>query len=259
MRITNRQGAGPYVIVCEHASNYIPAKFGTLGLSGSDRVRHIAWDPGALPVARLLADALDGTLVESCVSRLLIDCNRPLDAPDLVPETSERTTIPGNFGLSHKERESRIELSHRPFHDALQAVVSERRADGRECRIVTIHSFTPVYKDVPRPWHVGIIHDEDDRLARPLIGGLQAIEGNIVGVNQPYSPADRVYYTLERHARPLGLPCAMIEIRNDEIVDAAAQDLWAKRLAAILSGIEEPDLNLGVETASNAKGSRRSA
>ena len=259
MRITNRQGAGPYVIVCEHASNYIPARFGTLGLSGSDRVRHIAWDPGALPVARLLADALDGTLVESCLSRLLIDCNRPLDAPDLVPETSERTTVPGNFGLSHKEREARVELSHRPFHDALEAVVAERRADGRECRIVTIHSFTPVYKDIARPWHVGIIHDEDDRLARPLIGGLQAIAGAVVGVNQPYSPADRVYYTLERHARPLGLPCAMIEIRNDEIDDAAAQDLWAKRLATILSGIKEPDLNLGVETASNAKGSRRSA
>lgn len=259
VRITNRHGAGAYVVVCEHASHYIPAHFGTLGLSGSDRVRHIAWDPGALPVARALAGALDGTLVESCISRLLIDCNRPLDAPDLVPETSERTTIPGNFGLSHKEREARIELSHRPFHDALEAVVAERRADGRECRIVTIHSFTPVYKDVPRPWQVGIIHDEDARLALPLISGLEALAGINVGVNQPYSPADRVYYTLERHARPVGLPCAMIEIRNDEIADAAAQALWARRLATILSGIQEPDLNLGVDTASNAKGTRRRA
>lgn len=234
VRITNRSGSGPYVIVCEHASNHVPAQFGTLGLTGSDLVRHIAWDPGALPVARLLADALDGTLVESCVSRLLIDCNRPLDAPDLVPETSERTTIPGNFGLSRKEREARIDLSHRPFHDALGAVVAERLAVGRECRIVTIHSFTPVYKDVPRPWQVGIIHDEDDRLALPMIDGLRKLEGVNVGVNQPYSPADRVYYTLERHARANGLPCAMVELRNDEIAEGAGQEWWARALESVL-------------------------
>lgn len=235
VRITNQQGAGPYVIVCEHASNFIPAQFGTLGLSGRDRVRHIAWDPGAAPVARLIAGALDATLIESCVSRLVIDCNRPLDAPDLIPETSELTAIPGNFGLSRVEREARIAVSYRPFHTALERLVDERLAAGRETRIVSIHSFTPVYKGVSRPWQIGIIHDDDDRLAQPMIAALRREPGLHIGVNQPYSPADRVYFTLEKHARDRGLPCAMIEVRNDEIGDENAQRTWAGRLSGILT------------------------
>lgn len=240
VRITNRQGLGPYVIVCEHASNFIPAAFGTLGLSGTDRVRHIAWDPGAAPVARLIAKALDATLIESCVSRLVIDCNRPLDAPDLIPETSEHTTIPGNFGLSQRERVARIAASHAPFHAALQRLVDDRLAEARETRIVSIHSFTPVYKSQARPWHAGIIHDDDDRLARPIVEALRREPGLHIGVNEPYSPADRVYFTLEKHARDRGLPCAMIEIRNDEIADEGGQRTWAERLGGILASLK-PD------------------
>ena len=258
VRVTNRSGASRYVIVCEHASNWLPASLRTLGLSPDDMKRHIAWDPGALPVASRLAETLDATLVESCVSRLAIDCNRPLDAPDLIAEMSETTRVPGNEGLDAAAREARIALAYRPFHDALEDVVENRVAAGRATWIVTIQSFTPVYRGVSRPWHIGIIHDEDERVSAPLLAGLHGVSGITVGANQPYSPADRVYFTLERHARPRGLPCAMIEIRNDVIADAVSQDLWAQRLATILSGIQEPDLNLGVETAS-AKGTRRSA
>ena len=113
---------------------------------------------------------------------------------------------------------------------------------GQETAIVTIHSFTPVYKGLTRPWQVGIIHDEDDRLAKPMIARLRAAGGLTVGVNEPYSPADSVYYTLERHARPRGLACAMVEIRNDEISDEAGQQKWVDRLAAILNplGAFEP-------------------
>jgi len=232
--VTNREGGGPFVIVCEHASNWLPAELGTLGLPQADMMRHIAWDPGALPVARRLSQALDAPLVESCVSRLAIDCNRPADAPDLIAAVSETTAIPGNAGLSDDQRAARIELSHRPFHDALAALIDERLGAGKPVWIVTIHSFNPVYRGVSRPWHIGVIHDEDDRLARPMLDRLRAIEGVVAAANEPYSPADRVYYTLERHARPRDLPCAMIELRNDEIAGAADQDLWADRLAAIL-------------------------
>jgi predicted N-formylglutamate amidohydrolase len=252
VRITNRHGVGPYIIVCEHASNFIPTAFGTLGLSGTDRVRHIAWDPGAAPVARLLAKALDSTLIESCVSRLVIDCNRPLDAPDLIPETSELTAIPGNFGLSHKEREARIAASHRPFHTALERLVDDRLADGRETRIVSIHSFTPVYKGQARPWHAGIIHDDDDRLARPIVDALRREPGLHIGVNEPYSPADRVYFTLEKHARDRGLPCAMVEIRNDEISDESGQRRWAERLGGILENLK-PDAAVTAAKATSTK------
>lgn len=241
VRVTNRSGTSRYVIVCEHASNWLPESLGTLGLPPADMKRHIAWDPGALPVAARLAEILDATLVESRVSRLAIDCNRPLDAPDLISVISETTRVPCNEGLDAAAREARIALAYRPFHDALADVVESRVAAGRATWIVTIHSFTPVYKGVSRPWHIGIIHDGDERLSAPLLAGLRGVPSITVGANQPYSPADRVYYTLERHARPRGLPCAMIEIRNDEIAEESGQRRWAERLGGILAR-QVPDM-----------------
>ena len=238
VRVTNPGGSSPFVFTCDHASNFLPAEFGTLGLPAEDLSRHIAWDPGALPVARRMAEALDATLVETGISRLVIDCNRPLDAPDLVPPVSETTIIPGNAGLSDKQRAERVALSWRPFHDTIAEIVDKRLALGQETRLVSVHSFTPVYKGKSRPWHIGIIHDEDRRLAAPLISALRRLAGVTVGVNEPYSPADRVYFTLERHARSRGLACAMIEIRNDEISGETGQRKWADMLTGIFSNLE---------------------
>jgi predicted N-formylglutamate amidohydrolase len=173
--------------------------------------------------------------VESCISRLIIDCNRPLDAPDLVTEVSERTIVPGNQGLDQHERERRAALSHVPYHAAIEALIDERLADGRETKLVALHSFTPVYKDVARPWQIGVIHDDDARLAGPLLTALSAFDEITTGDNQPYAPVDRVYYTLERHARSRGLPCVMIEIRNDEIATTGGQRKWADLLTGILA------------------------
>jgi len=236
--IANRQGAGAYVLVCDHASNHIPAALGTLGLASGELTRHIAWDPGAAEVSRAMATLLDAPLIESRVSRLVCDCNRPLDAPDLVPPLSETTVIPGNEGLSEAQRAERVAYAHQPFHAAIEAVVAERLAAGRAVRVVSIHSFTPVYKGFQRPWPIGILHDDDTRLSGPMIAALKRVPGLAVGDNEPYSPADRVYYTLERHARRHGLPCAMVEIRNDEIATPEGQDLWARRLADILGRIQ---------------------
>lgn len=236
--VANRHGRSPYVLVCDHASNAMPAQFGFLGLAAEELQRHIAWDPGAAPVARMMSEALDAPLVESLMSRLVIDCNRPLDAPDLIPDLSETTVIPGNRNLTEEARAGRIALAYNPFHSAIEDVVRERLAAGRETRLVSIHSFTPVYKGISRPWQIGIIHDDDRRLAAPLIAKLRSRESITVGVNEPYSPADRVYFTLERHARSRGLPCAMIEIRNDEIPAAAGQKKWAALLAGILAELE---------------------
>lgn len=225
---------GGFVVVCEHASNHIPAELGTLGLPASELTRHIAWDPGALGVARNLARLLNSPLVESRVSRLVIDCNRPLDAPDLVAALSENTTIPGNTGLDSDALERRVALSHRPFHDALDKLIDARLKDGLRCAVVTVHSFTPVYRGIARPWKIGVIHDSDERLSQPLISALSKQPELNVGDNEPYAPSDRVYYTVERHARSRGLPCVMIEIRNDEIADAASEARWAALLAPML-------------------------
>jgi predicted N-formylglutamate amidohydrolase len=230
----NSAGTSPFLILCDHASNHIPPEYRFLGLGPKERSAHIAWDPGALEVARRLAQALDAALVHSTVSRLVIDCNRPLDAPDLIAAVSETTPVPSNAALGEAERQRRIESVHVPYHRAIERLLAERLAAGRETFLVALHSFTPVYRGIARPWQVGVIFDRDRRLADPLIAALKA-DGLTVGVNEPYSPADRVYYTLTRHGEARGLPAVMIEIRNDLIADEAGQREWAERLARALA------------------------
>lgn len=236
--VVNEEGKSPYLFICEHASNYIPQHFEGLGLGEESLSAHIAWDPGAVEVARHLSRKLDAPLIEATYSRLLIDCNRPLDAHDLIPEISETTVIEGNHALNSNERIARIDLSHRPFHRRIELVIHARAERGLASWIITIHSFTPTYKGISRQWQIGIIHDADARIATPLIAALEKDKSLNVGVNEPYSPADRVYYTLERHARPRNAPCAMIEIRNDEINTSETQEAWAMRLAAIFKDLE---------------------
>lgn len=233
--VTNRDAGGSFVLICDHASNSLPTELGSLGLDQAALNAHIAWDPGAIEVARLMARSLDAVLIESRVSRLVADCNRSLDAADLVTPLSETTPIPGNQNLSPTDRERRIALAWRPFHAAIEEVVEERVARGIETRLVSIHSFTPVYRGVARPWQIGILHDEDIRLALPMIAALRAVPGLTVGDNQPYAPSDGVYFTLDKHGRSRDLACAMVEIRNDEIADAAGQRRWADLLSGILA------------------------
>lgn len=233
--VDNRDGAGPFVILCDHASNRLPVQFGTLGLSQADLLAHIAWDPGALGVSRHLSRMLDAPLVYPTVSRLVIDCNRAESAGDLIPEISENTVIPGNEDLVDSAVQARIELVHRPFHAAIDALLDERRAKGRKTLLVSVHSFTPVYKGVARPWQIGILSNEDRLLANLLIEALSREEGLSVGDNEPYAPTDGVYYTLARHGENRGISPVMLEIRNDEIADEAGEKRWAEKLAPLLA------------------------
>jgi predicted N-formylglutamate amidohydrolase len=226
--IENASGSGRAVIVCDHASNWMPPDLGRLGLTEADLHRHIAWDPGALAMARTIAAALDAPLVASGVSRLVIDCNRDPSAPDSIPLASEDTAIPGNAGLSDEDRRWRVENAYEPFHDAIDAVLDAR---GGPVAVIAIHSFTPVYRGVRRPWHVGVLFDRDRRLAAPLLTGLAADRSLVVGANEPYSPRDRVYHTLDRHAQQRGWPCVMIEVRNDLVTTLETQRDWGARLA----------------------------
>jgi predicted N-formylglutamate amidohydrolase len=238
VRVSNPDGRGPFVILCDHASNHVPEPFGTLGLQPDDLQKHIAWDPGALGVSQVMSQLLDAPLVESCVSRLIIDCNRPLNAPDLVPSLSEVTTIPANVDLDEAAKQQRIALSHQPYHAGIEQLARERASKSLPDPIyVAVHSYTPVYRGIERPWHIGIIHDDDDGIAAPLIAGLQALNQFNVGINEPYSPADRVYYTLERHASAFGLPAVMIEIRNDLITTPQEEKAWAETLSSLLKNI----------------------
>ena len=230
----NEAGAGPFVILCDHASNRIPEEYPSFGFATGALATHIAWDPGALAVARLLSAKLDGPLFWPDVSRLVIDCNRPLDAASLIVVESEGRPVLANRDLSTAERARRIDHIHVPYHDAIEACLARRLAAGVATVLIAIHSFTPIYLGKARPWQVGIVFDEEACMANALIIGLTADSALTVGVNEPYAPADLVYYTVSRHARPHGLLAAMIEIRNDEIADKAGQRAWADRLADIL-------------------------
>jgi predicted N-formylglutamate amidohydrolase len=232
--VENPDGVGPIVIVCDHASNRIPAEYASFGFEEDALQTHIAWDPGALAVARLLSVELDAPLIWPDVSRLVIDCNRAADVASLIVTESEGRPVPANRDLSDEERKRRLDSIHGAYHAAIETCLARRRASHLPTMLIAIHSYTPVFLGKARLWQVGIVFDDDRRLADHLISGLKADPALTVGINEPYSPADNVYYTVARHSQPRGLPAAMIEIRNDEIGDETGQRRWAGRLAKIL-------------------------
>jgi len=233
--VSNGRGQSPFVIVCDHASNRIPARYGDLGLTPSERLSHIAWDPGALAVSRELSDLLDAPLVQSTVSRIIIDCNRELDAPDLIWTLSEATRIAANENLDAAERQYRIDHFHRPYHASIETLLEARRHAGRETILVCMHSFTPVYHGVPRPWPIGLIHGLDTGFTSALYDALGDDDPSLnIGWNEPYAALNGVTLTLEKHGDGRGLDATMIEIRHDEILEPAGVTLWADRLARCL-------------------------
>jgi predicted N-formylglutamate amidohydrolase len=238
--IERPEAADDVIFVCEHASNHIPDRWGNLGLSEAQRQAHIAWDPGALGLARGLAARLDATLIHAPVSRLVYDCNRGPDMPGAMPARSEVHDIPGNAHITPDERLARTEAVYLPWAAGLHGLIARRIALGRRPAIITIHSFTPVFHGRPRAVEFGIIHDADALLALAILDAAQRRSQLRSELNAPYSAADDVTHTLRLHATPYGLPNAMLEIRNDLIATPAAQEAMAEALAPVLNmGLEE--------------------
>ncbi len=231
VNMRNRTGRGTALIVCEHASPAIPEAFGTLGLTPDLLRSHIAWDPGALAVARYLSDVFDAPLVAGGLSRLLFDCNRSPEAPDAIPESSENHAVPGNRNLSEADRAARVRDIHDVFHDAMAATLAGFAAPPI---LITVHSFTPVYLGQQRPVEIGLLHDADDRLARAMLDCAPDHTDHKVALNAPYGPEHGVTHTLRRYALPAGALNVMLEIRNDLIADDASQARMGAMLAAWL-------------------------
>jgi len=234
----NAVGAAPLLLVCDHASRAFPAALGRLGVPGSALDLHIAYDIGAAEVTRRLARVLDAPALLGGYSRLVIDVNRGLDEASLIPEVSDGIAIPGNLALPAAAREARIEALYRPWHRAVASELRRLHArHGRPAVLVAIHSFTPVMDGFVRPWHVGVLWDGDDAIARPLLAALAAPGDLCVGDNEPYSGREPGGGTLETHALHPGLPGVSIEIRQDLIADDGGCEDWAERLAGVLGRV----------------------
>jgi predicted N-formylglutamate amidohydrolase len=232
--VVNEGGASACVLLCEHASNHVPAEYGTLGLAAEALERHIAWDIGAADLARRLSARLDAPLFLAGCSRLVIDLNRPPRAPTSIPTVSEATEIPGNRGLDDAERERREAAWFRPFHDRVARFLDRRAAAGRPALVVGVHSFTPVFLGVPRPWHAGVLYARAATFGRALVAHLAAGGGLEVGDNEPYRVEPEHDHTVPVHGDARGLDAVLVEVRQDLLGAPGAREAWAARLAAAL-------------------------
>jgi predicted N-formylglutamate amidohydrolase len=240
--VYNPDGRASLILVCDHADNFVPRALGRLGLHEAAFERHIAYDIGIAPVTRMLADAFDAPAVFSHFSRLIVDPNRQLDDPTLVPAISDDTPVPANRTLDPAELEARLEAFFWPYHRTVAAQIDRMQTHGRCPALVSMHSFTPVLRGRARPWEVGVLWDDDGRLPVPLMDALAA-RGWRVGDNEPYSGRDGHGYTQHVHGDRRGLANALLEIRQDLIDTRKGQSFWAAELAAVLRGLlDDPEL-----------------
>jgi predicted N-formylglutamate amidohydrolase len=231
--VANEGGRAPFLLIADHAGTAIPRRLGDLGVSAADMRRHIACDIGILGVGTRLSALLDATFIHQHYSRLVIDCNRDPSARDAVPEKSDGTAIPGNERLSPQDREARAAEIQRPYQDRIAAEIEARRARGQPTVLVSLHSFTPTMNGKARPWRFGVLHRGDSPFSRAVLAELRAALGDEAGDNEPYR-MDEIDYTVPLHADGQGVDYLEIEVRQDQIEDAAGQAAIAERLGEVL-------------------------
>ncbi len=230
-------GLRPLVLVCDHASNRVPRSLDGLGLNSDTLEDHIAWDVGAGAITRLLSERLQASAVLGGYSRLVMDLNRDREDPTAFPEISDGILVPANLGLSVAVRAERTRALFEPYHDTLRRMIQERTTTKQTPVMICLHSFTAYQHGVLRPWHVGILWDQDPRVAVPLMTALREPGDIVVGDNQPYSGRHSADFTVDHHAETLGLAYGAMEIRQDLIEDESGQQRWADRLADVLEAV----------------------
>ena len=227
-RVIGTPTPGGVLIIADHASNRVPPGI-DLGIDRALMVQHMALDIGVAGVAEAIvaADPRYAALLGN-VSRLVCDFNREEDAPGLVPTESDGHAIPGNR-LDAAGVAERVARFHRPYHTAIEAHL----AATPPALILSLHSFTPALSSraEPRPWHVGVLYNHDDRGARAAIPLLEA-EGLCVGDQLPYS-GTVLNATMNCHAEAHGHHYLGVEVRQDQIGVAAGQAVWAERLVRV--------------------------
>lgn len=232
----NRTGAAPLLLLCDHATNFLPRAFKSLGLDEAQLARHIAWDIGIAEVTRDMARRLDAPAVMTHFSRLIVDPNRPLDDPTLISQIGDGVIVPGNRDLTADDRERRLDTFHWPYHRAIDRTLDTLAARGPGPAVVSMHSFTPVMKGFERPWQIGVLWNQDPRLSQPVMAKLRA-QGIAVGDNEPYSGCGGCGHSLQDHADRRGLANVLIEVRQDLIDTHHGAAQWAALLGKVLSEV----------------------
>jgi len=229
--VHNAEGKAPLLLLCDHASKAVPRALGSLGISEHELSRHIGWDIGGLDAAIELSRVLDAPLVASGYSRLVIDCNRWPGGEGSTPEVSDGTPVPANRGLTEAQVQARAEACFWPYHREVDRQLDRMTAGGRKVGMLVMHSFTPRMNGFERPWHVGVLWNDDPRLPEPLLAALRRDSSLVVGDNEPYSARAAYEYTLTAHARTRALPHCSLEVRQDLIATPAEAQAWGRRLA----------------------------
>jgi predicted N-formylglutamate amidohydrolase len=235
--VYNEGGSANVLLVADHASPFFPASMNQLGLADWVLERHVAWDIGSDKLTRFLADMLDAPAILAGFSRLIIDPNRQLDDPTAFLEVSDGIAIPGNQGLSDRDKELRVKSFFEPYHGAIENRLHAFQTAGIVPALISVHTCTPVFAQVVRPWHIGIMWDKDPRIALPLMENLRGIEGICFGDNEPYSGRHSHDFTIDHHAEPAGLAHVGIEVRQDLVRDAEGAQKWAGILASTLTPV----------------------
>jgi predicted N-formylglutamate amidohydrolase len=232
--IERAEGSSAFLLTCDHAGRAIPHRLARLGLSDHELATHVASDLGVAELGRCLSARLDAFVIMHNYSRLVIDANRPPGAPDSIPTLCERTRIAANEGLDPGDARQRFEELFQPYHHRIRDELDGRSARACSSVVVALHSFTPVYLDDARPWHVGVLYGRDARLGRLLRDGLRSDAALVVGDNQPYAVSDASDYTIIVHGEQRGIPHVELEIRQDLLAKESDIQRWAERLGDIL-------------------------
>lgn len=237
VEVFNANATTPVLLICDHASRRLPASFGDCGLSEADRARHIAWDIGAADVTRCIAQRLDATAVFSGYSRLLVDCNRHMQDPTLMPKVSDGTEVSFNAAISERDRQGRIEAFYRPYHDAIADQLTRLSAHAPAPVVLSIHSCTPRMNGHFRPWHIGVCWERDRRIAGPVLATLERRRDIVVGDNVPYALESWEDYSIPWHAMRRGWPHLQVEFRQDLVENPSGAERYAGILLEALRGV----------------------
>lgn len=228
----NADSDHPVLLVCEHAGQAVPAALDSLGLPPGAFDAHIGWDIGARAVTLRMAATLGVPAVLQRYSRLVIDCNRPPEAPDAVPAVSDGVKVPGNAGLEGAARQARVSEIFEPFNDATATLLDHPRRRAT----FAIHSFTPSMGGKARPWDIGFLYRHDAETSPLLRNAVAAIRPDLcIGMNEPYQIEDASDWFVPRHGEARGVAHSLIEIRNDHIADVAGQAVFADLLSAAIT------------------------